>query len=93
MRKISAKFLDRPMSSMESATWWIEYVLRHDKDVLRSHAMDLNWWQVNLLDVHGFILFTAAFLMFMGVAIVRYLVKNVFFTLLKPKISNSKKVK
>lgn len=45
-------FKDRPMSSMQTAVYWIEYVIRHKgAPHLRSAAAHLNWIQYHLLDV------------------------------------------
>lgn len=93
MIKVSTKFLDRPMSSMDTATWWVEYVIRHGGDVLRSPAMDLTWWQVHLLDIYGVLMLIAAFLIFTIIAVVRFFVKNIIFIVAGHKVTHSKKVK
>lgn len=43
------------MSPREETVYWVEYVIRHGKSALRSPAVDMKWWQVELLDVYGFI--------------------------------------
>ncbi|VVC24237.1 UDP-glucuronosyl/UDP-glucosyltransferase [Cinara cedri] len=53
MKKVSKKFRDRPISAMDTACYWIEYIIRNGGDALRSPAVDLSWWQVALLDVYG----------------------------------------
>ncbi|XP_012282467.1 UDP-glucuronosyltransferase 2B19 [Orussus abietinus] len=52
---LSRKYLDRPLSAMDTAIFWIKFVLRNG-NVLRSPSLDLTWWQVNLLDVYGVLL-------------------------------------
>lgn len=43
---------DRPMSPIDTAMWWIEYVLRNpESDFYRSPALDLSWYQLYLIDV------------------------------------------
>ncbi|XP_033212469.1 UDP-glucuronosyltransferase 2B1-like [Belonocnema kinseyi] len=53
----SRLFQDRPLSPMETAIFWIEYVIRNGAEPLRSPALNLYWWQIELLDVYGFLLF------------------------------------
>lgn len=40
-KKISKMFKDRPMSAIDTAIYWIEYVIRNGPQSLRSHAVDL----------------------------------------------------
>nr|CAD7462586.1 unnamed protein product [Timema tahoe] len=51
-KQVARAFRDRPLSAMDTATYWIEYIIRH-KGVqhLRSAAADLPWYQILLLDV------------------------------------------
>lgn len=55
--KINAKitsniFKDRPMTPAQSVVYWTEYVLRHKgAPHLKSHAINLTWYQYYLLDV------------------------------------------
>ena len=44
------------MSPSDTAIFWIEYIHRHGKDVLKPPILELTWWQASLLDVYGFIL-------------------------------------
>ncbi|XP_046687659.1 UDP-glucuronosyltransferase 2A3-like [Homalodisca vitripennis] len=51
-QRLSRIFHDRPMSSADSAVFWVEYVLRHGgAHHLRSAATQLSWYQLALLDV------------------------------------------
>ncbi|KAJ8680732.1 hypothetical protein QAD02_016519 [Eretmocerus hayati] len=54
--KISKEFVDRPISPVETAVFWVEYVARHGKNCLRSPIVDMFWWRANLIDVNAFIL-------------------------------------
>ncbi|KAJ9574473.1 hypothetical protein L9F63_008361, partial [Diploptera punctata] len=48
----SQAFKDRPMSPLETAIFWTEYVLRHrGAPFLRTAGADLPWYQYVLLDV------------------------------------------
>lgn len=55
----SARFRDRPMSAMATATFWVEYTIRNGPAAVKSPAVDLTWWQIELLDVYGFLLASA----------------------------------
>ena len=45
-------FRDRPLAPLETAIYWIQYVIRHNgARHLRSAAVDLEWYQYTLLDV------------------------------------------
>jgi len=45
-------FKDRPMSQEKSVVYWTEYVIRHKgAQHLKSHALNLTWYQYFLLDV------------------------------------------
>ncbi|XP_046658306.1 UDP-glycosyltransferase UGT5-like isoform X2 [Homalodisca vitripennis] len=49
---LSERFRDRPMSPLDTAVYWTEYVLRHNgARHLRSAAVDMPWYQLWLLDV------------------------------------------
>ncbi|KAG4075331.1 hypothetical protein HA402_003122 [Bradysia odoriphaga] len=54
---VSERAKAQPISSVDSAAWWIEYVLHHDTTHLKSPSMTLSWWQRRLLDV-WFIVYT-----------------------------------
>lgn len=55
--KLSKLIQDQPMSGLESAIWWTEYVIRHKgAKQLRNPAADIPFYQYYLLDVIGFII-------------------------------------
>lgn len=52
IQKTSRIFCDRPMSAMDTAMYWIEYVIRHKgAPLIRSSALDLPWYKYYLLDI------------------------------------------
>ncbi|XP_065205535.1 UDP-glycosyltransferase UGT5-like [Planococcus citri] len=54
---LSDVFRDRPMSPLDTAIYWTEYVIRHNgAHHLRTAAVDLSWCQFLLLDVIVFLL-------------------------------------
>lgn len=57
VKRISLLYRDRPQSGMDTAVFWIEYVLRHNgARHMQSEAIHLNFFQKNSLDVVGFLL-------------------------------------
>ncbi|PSN55501.1 hypothetical protein C0J52_02581 [Blattella germanica] len=56
-KRMSKIYQDRPLSPMDTAIYWTEYVLRHKgAPHMRSAALDLSWYQYLLLDVIAVIL-------------------------------------
>ncbi|XP_050466895.1 UDP-glucosyltransferase 2-like [Cataglyphis hispanica] len=76
-RNLSKKFLDRPVKPLDTAIFWIEYVIKYGNDVLRSPALDLTWWQLYLVDVFAFLLFCIAISIIAIVFIVRFLLEMI----------------
>ena len=72
-KKLSVKFLDRPMNASETAVYWVEYIIKHGADALRSPAMKLTWWQVELLDVYAFLLITALISLYISIVVLRFM--------------------
>ncbi|KAI5089019.1 UDP glucuronosyltransferase 1 family, polypeptide B7 precursor [Silurus meridionalis] len=57
MKKLSALHNDQPITPLDLAVYWTEYVMRHKgAEHLRSAAHNLNWVQYHSLDVFGFLL-------------------------------------
>ncbi|XP_058459806.1 UDP-glucosyltransferase 2-like [Malaya genurostris] len=56
-RELSVVYRDRPQTALETACYWIEYVIRH-KGAPHMHyqGADLNFFQSNMLDVLGVII-------------------------------------
>ncbi|XP_039309137.1 UDP-glucosyltransferase 2 [Solenopsis invicta] len=82
-QNLSRQFLDRPMNAIDTATYWIEYVIKYGENSLRSPAMDMTWWQLSLVDVILFLLFCATIIIAVIVFIVQFILK------LKHKNSNT----
>ncbi|XP_011171057.2 UDP-glucosyltransferase 2 [Solenopsis invicta] len=74
-RNLSQRFLDRPMNAINTATYWIEYVIRYGENSLRSPAVDMTWWQLSLVDVFGFLLLCATIVIIVVVFIAQFMLK------------------
>lgn len=64
------------MSAMDTANFWIEYVARNGPNVLKSPALELSWWQLELLDIYGFII-----LVIIGAFLIIYRISQILLTL------------
>ncbi|XP_065216417.1 UDP-glycosyltransferase UGT5-like [Planococcus citri] len=92
MKKVSEIFKDRPMSAMDTAIYWIEYVIRHKgAPHLRSAVADLHYYQYLLLDVIAFLLLV----IFGGIFLAYYVMKKFlsFFNPIPSSDSRKKNVK
>lgn len=87
VKDISNKFKDRLVPPLETAKWWIEYVIRHKgAPFLRSPAIKLNCFQYHNLDVYGFIFG----IMFITFWVVKILIRQVYLKMCK---SSNQKIK
>lgn len=51
-KRASKQFRDRPLPALETAVWWVEYVLRHrNTSHLGSMMRSCTWYEKRLLDV------------------------------------------
>lgn len=74
----SENFRDRPQSPMDTAIWWIEYVLRHPNPThLRPPTLDLSLLQISSCDVILFLILVLAIIIW----IIYLLMKKLFKTL------------
>lgn len=78
-------YKDRPQHALDTAVYWVEYVIRHNgAKHMQSQAVHLNWFQYNSLDVIGLI---------MAVLYICWKVFKISFKCLWRKCCVSKKVK
>ncbi|XP_044264042.1 UDP-glucuronosyltransferase 2C1-like [Tribolium madens] len=78
--KMSKLMRDQPMKPIDSAIYWIEYVIRHrGAPYLRSASLDLKWYQREMLDIFSFLL-TLVFVIF-------YFIRNLFGLIRKKKLT------
>ncbi|XP_066247354.1 UDP-glycosyltransferase UGT5-like isoform X2 [Euwallacea similis] len=67
-KQISEDYKDRPLSPMETAVYWVEYVIRHKgAPRLSSAAKYLKWYQYYLLDVFATTMGIPLLILFMTV--------------------------
>lgn len=83
---LSKVYRDRERSPVETATWWVEYILRHqlDADRLHSYAANLNVWIYYSIDSLALIVISLILI----IRLIFYLISQLL--LLKRKSINSK---
>jgi glucuronosyltransferase len=73
---MSKIYLDRPMSAMDTAIFWTEYIIRHrGAPHLRPAILDLAWYQYLLLDILIAFLLCTITIVFLIYVITRKLAK------------------
>ena len=86
VEKLSQLFRDRPQHPMDTAIYWIEYVIRHNGAThMHYQGKDLNFIQTNSLDVFAAFLFLLCILVVFINALVKMLKKRVLSTVKKEK--------
>lgn len=51
IKKASAILRDYPMTPRQTVVYWMEHVIKYGSDHLRSHAVNLTWYEYFLIDV------------------------------------------
>lgn len=87
---MSKSFRDRPQTPLETAIYWVEYVIRHrGAPELRSAGADLSWYQYHLVDV-GIILVGGIILI---ITLVYYILRTLYQVFLSSSnVKNKKKI-
>ncbi|KAK5639821.1 hypothetical protein RI129_010632 [Pyrocoelia pectoralis] len=79
--------LDQPMTGLQRAVWWTEYVLRHKgAQNLRSPAIDLPLYQYLMLDIIGFFFAVILVFIFISILLIRISLKIVRICYYKTKV-------
>lgn len=79
VRKASQLYRDRPMNARETATFWVEYVIRHrGAPHLQYPAVHQNLFQINSLDVIAFLLAVAYVVVSLAVFAVKFVCLKMF---------------
>ncbi|XP_030843451.1 UDP-glucuronosyltransferase 2B33-like [Strongylocentrotus purpuratus] len=70
-KRLSTILRSRPMEPVDRAAFWIEHVIKHGGDYMRSPGKDLSFIQYNLIDVFTFLIGIGALLLFAFYKIMR----------------------
>lgn len=88
-KELADLVMDQPMTGLEKAVWWTEYVLRRGQtEYFRDPSVDTPWYQFLLLDVMSFFLVAVAVAIYVFIKIVqllKWLVCKLYNTLTKRK--------
>ncbi|XP_013186832.2 UDP-glycosyltransferase UGT5 [Amyelois transitella] len=77
-KEISARFKDRPMSALDTAVYWLEYVIRNKgATYMKNPALKLNRIASTMLDVYVFIFMVFTIIFFILTKILKTLFTNV----------------
>lgn len=72
---------DQPMTGLEKAVWWTEYVIRNKGALYLSNPRaDVSWSEFLILDVAAFLLCTLFIILFVFFKTSRYIVRLIFKT-------------
>uniref|UniRef100_A0A2H8TSU3 UDP-glucuronosyltransferase 1-3 n=1 Tax=Melanaphis sacchari TaxID=742174 RepID=A0A2H8TSU3_9HEMI len=85
-KNMSKIFHDRPMSALDTAVYWVEYVIRHKgAHHLQTTAVRLAWYQYLLLDGFLFFIIITLLLIYMLYFINKCIMRLVFKLFIKQK--------
>uniref|UniRef100_A0A1Y1L5Z1 UDP-glucuronosyltransferase n=1 Tax=Photinus pyralis TaxID=7054 RepID=A0A1Y1L5Z1_PHOPY len=77
LRELADLAEDQPMTGIEKAVWWSEYVIRHKgARHLRSPLLDVAWYQYLLLDVFAVLLVGFFVVIYLIVTVCRLVFKS-----------------
>ncbi|CAL8137626.1 unnamed protein product [Orchesella dallaii] len=84
VEKVARLFTDRPISPLDTAVWWIEFLLRNpdSAELLRPLSARQSWWVRRQLDVWAFVFIVAIVIISIPLLIVysvsKFILKKVF---------------
>ncbi|KAF5282234.1 hypothetical protein FQR65_LT14402 [Abscondita terminalis] len=83
---------DQPMKPLDTAMFWIEYVLRHNgAPHLKTSALDLCWFQMYSLDVLAFTLILLVVISYISCKLCKIVASSICKKTKKPKAQQKKK--
>ncbi|XP_055376130.1 UDP-glucosyltransferase 2-like [Condylostylus longicornis] len=72
IKKQSEIFKDRPMKPLDTAIWWIEYVLRHPNPThLKVPTLELGYFIANSYDFISIVLLIVIFILYVTIKIIK----------------------
>ncbi|KAJ8923418.1 hypothetical protein NQ315_001976 [Exocentrus adspersus] len=91
VKRLKQLAMDTPMTGLEKAVWWIEYVIRHKgAKHLRNPAADLPFYQYYLIDVIGLLFTITAIVLTVIFILVRKFIRK-FKAIVANRVLKSKK--
>ncbi|XP_069697675.1 UDP-glycosyltransferase UGT5-like [Periplaneta americana] len=91
-QSLSRIYRDQPLTPLEQAVFWTEYVIRHKgAPHMRSAALDLAWYQYFLLDVIAFLVLAVGSVLLIVFLVLRAVFRKLCSGSKEDKISHKKK--
>lgn len=88
IKYLSSIYRDRPISALDNAVFWTEYVIRHrGAKHLQSNSVHLNFFQLHSIDVIGFLVFILLFISVINIWILKFCWRRIV-----RKVTNHSKV-
>lgn len=79
MAELQRILLDKPISPLDTALWWVDYVLRYnDTSHLRAASFNQWWYQRRLIDVYFFLFIIAVLTAALFMGILLFVGKKIF---------------
>jgi glucuronosyltransferase len=93
-QRLSRILLDQPLTPLEQAVYWTEYVIRHKgAPHLRSAVMDLAWYQYFLLDVIAVLTLASVSILLLLLIVCRVILKKLIGGKLHEQSTDSRRKK
>jgi len=93
VQRLSHIYRDQPLTPLEQAVYWTEYMIRHKgAPHLRSAVLDLAWYQYFLLDVIAVLALVAVCFLVAVYCMSRTVIRRLFDTMQRVTISVVKKI-
>jgi glucuronosyltransferase len=78
-QRLSRIFRDQPLTPLQQAVFWTEYVIRHKgAPHMRSAVLDLAWYQYFLLDVIAVLALAVGSVLVVAFLLLRALLRKLF---------------
>ena len=74
-KRLSAVYRHRPMTAPDKAAFWIDHVIKHGAQHLRPPTLDLNFFQIYLLDIVAFAIIFMTVICFATFRLAKYCAK------------------
>ncbi|KAL3285483.1 hypothetical protein HHI36_000015 [Cryptolaemus montrouzieri] len=93
-KKRSSLLRNQVINPLDNAIWWVEHIIEHKGgEHLKNIGMDLEWYQLYMVDIMLFFLMVLLVLVFLMFILIKYVlrkVKAIVFSIMKTK---TKKIK
>ena len=75
IQKASVIFKSWPMSPKERAAYWLEHIMKYGSDHLKSHAVEMPFYQYAMLDILAFFIFMTVMITYVFLKLLHFCYK------------------